>query len=664
MKKGILIIMALVFCMGLMAKPVSLEKARQLGGKFMTVNHRASVGQCDLAYTEKTETGMEVCYVFRCQPKGFVIIAADDRMKPVLGYSTESNFFEVMPDGLRTFFDNYKAGFEQMVVNDEPQTEQALADWTSLEKTGRLVDKGNKSMVGPLLSSLWNQTDLYNNMAPEDPSSVFSGHCKAGCVANAMSQIMRYWEWPRTGMGSHVYDAFSSFGDYGIQSADFGASTYQFEFMPDYLDFASPQYEVDATALLEYHAGVSVDMGYGASASGAYSEDVPGALINHFRYSDDMYLQYGDDLFIDEWEDQLRTNLDGGMPLYYTAIGPGSAHAFVMDGYDDVGYFHLNWGWAGFDNGYYTIDGFYLTFYSYPWDHNAIFNIHPDTTYYQAPMAVENLELTELEGDKVAVSFNPVYRTRAGEPLTTIDTLVIIRDGQRIAALLDVTDGLVRYEDYVGSGSTYYYTVYAANDRGMSKVSCDTIMVGSTCDLRFDLHDTGNNGWDLSSIAVLDGNGKVWRRVTSWDGGEASLVLPVPSNQNATFFWTYDNTCYSHGSLSEVSYEIYDWNDNLIMASDGYPNVGVLGEYAINCGSPEAVAESDEDLAILYPNPASTWFAVEGKVKTVMVYDALGQLIYQGNTNQVDIADWSDGVYFVRVEREEGVASMVTFIKR
>lgn len=664
MKKIYLLSMLLAFGLNLMAKPVSIEKAMQLGGMFMVANNRAASAQLKLVYTEIAETGTNIFYVFGCQPKGFVIIAADDRMKPVLGYSTESNFFEVVPDGMRTFFDNYKAGFEQMVVNDDPQSEQALADWTSLEKTGRLQDKGIKSIVGPLLSSIWNQTDLYNNMAPEDASSVYSGHCKSGCVANAMCQVMRYWEWPRHGTGMHSYYAYSYYGNYGEQTANYSEATYQFELMPDFLDFASPQYEVDATALLEYHAGVGVEMGYGPNASGAYSDDVPAALTGFFRYSSDLELRDMDWYDMDTWKNMLRENLDEGKPLYYASSGPDGGHAYVLDGYDELDYFHLNWGWGGFDNGYYAIDGFYLTFYSFPWYHNAIFDIHPNSEYYLAPKGISELEATSNTNDLIQLSFSPIFENRNGELLDAIDAIYIMRDGVLIDSMLNVTEPNISYSDAVEKAGTYYYTVYAANEYGMSKVMRDTVMIGSTCDLRFELSDTGLDGWDLSSIAVLDEDGKIVKRVGLWEGGSASLIEQIPNNQNVVFFWTYDNTCYSHGSLVEVSYEIYDWDGQLIAASNGYPEVGVIAEYEINCENEETAVDELAHQVSLYPNPASTSFKVEGKVKELSVYDMLGQRIYQGTTNEVDVTTWSEGVYFVRMVDDNDAVSAAKFLKR
>jgi hypothetical protein len=574
-------------------------------------------------------------------------------------------------------------------------------------------------------------------------------------VANAMSQVMRYWEWPRHGQGGHGYDANTMYGNYGWQEANFEDATYRFELMPDFLDFASPQVEVDAVALLEYHAGVSVDMMYGPNASGAYSESVGPAMQEYFRYSPDWDHRDKPNGSNTQWENQLRSNIDEGMPLYYASSGPDGGHAYVLDGYDDNNMFHLNWGWAGFDNGWYAIDGFYLTFYSFPWYHSAIFNLHPNDEYYDAPQEV-TLEIDDFDAINrhVELWVMPSFLTRGGDPIEKLDSVVIMRDGEVVKCFHDVAQDQLWYRNELDKNGTYYYTVYAVNEAGMSKVVRDTITVGGTCDLRFELADSGNNGWDLSSIAVLDEDGKVSQRVSLWEGGQASLQVPVPSGQRATLFWTYDNTCYSHGSLSEVSYEVYDWDDNLIVASEGYPEVGEITDYLIDCGidchapyiergyylywsnddysvtvdyywtgddfvcyniyrdgvlvrtidnpyqyqfidpnppigtrsygvtvSYERDGETCEsEMAIvevavtsvgeshtgvvLYPNPSSSTFTVEGNVKEISVYDLLGQRIYQGFEPVVDVASWPEGMYFVRIVDENGAVSTVKFLKK
>ena len=660
MKKILFFFLLAGLAMGLQAKPVDVKTAQSLGVKFMNANTEVKSAQAALCYTAFAKNGQACFYVFATQPKGFVIVSADDRMRPILGYSTESNFTAQLPDGLMTFFDNYKAGFAQMVENQDTRTEEAVSDWTRLAETGKINDEKITRGVPPLMRSIWNQTDLYNNMAPEDPASIFSGHCKSGCVANAMSQIMRYWEWPRSGEGQYGYNAESAYGSYGWQEANFGEAVYRFELMPDFLDFASPQAEVDATALLEYHAGVSVSMGFGANASGAYSEDVGPALEAHFKFSPDWNHRYNEDDKA-QWHDDLRANLDGGMPLYYASSGEDGGHAYVLDGYDDNGLFHLNWGWAGFDNGWYAISGFYLTYHSFPWWHNAIFNLHPEMSYYAAPKAVDSLQAS-ASSLGAELTFKPVYETRSGEAIDEIDAVYIMRDGVVIDSLLNVSDTAVSYTDPLDTAGTYYYTVYAVNGAGMSKVARDTVMVGESCDLRFELADSGNNGWDLSFIAVLDENRKVARRVGLWDGGSASVVVPVPANRTATLFWTYDNTCYSQGSLEEVSYEVYDWEDNLVVASDGYPQVGEITQYQMDCA--DASPDRKREEGIVYPNPASEGFTVEGKVKEISAFDALGQPMYRGDANYVDVTAWPDGVYFVRIVDESGRVAVAKLMKR
>ena len=661
MKKRIFtLLLATLFFGALQANPVDVATAKSLGVKFMKTNTAIKAETAELTYTAYAENGQAAFYVFALQPKGFVIVSADDRAKPILGYSTESNFTAQLPDGLMTFFENYKAGFSQMFANNDERTAEAVTDWTSLAETGMLSSKKANRSVEPLLASIWNQTDLYNNMAPEDPNSVYSGHCKSGCVANTMSQIMRYWEWPRSGEGSHGYDADGNYGSYGWQEADFSAATYRYELMPDYLDFASPQDEVDATALLEYHAGVSVNMGYGPNASGAYSQDVGPAMESYFRFSSDYWHNYQEYSY--SWEEDMVNNLDAGMPLYYASQGDVGGHAYVVDGYDDWYFFHVNWGWGGFDNGYYAIDGFYLTFYSFPYWHNAVFNLHPVDEYYEAPMAVANIEAVALDKTKIRLAFEPVYETRGGNAMSTIDAIYIMRDGVLIDSLMNVTEPQVSFNDEVEKNGTYYYTVYAVNEAGMSKVARDTVMVGNTCDVRFELADSGNNGWDMSSIAVLDEDGKVSQRVGLWDGGSATVIAQLPSDQTVTFFWTYDNTCYSHGSLSEVSYEIYDWDDNLIVASYDYPTVGEITDYEMNC-DPDDVAELKQTQT-LYPNPATDRFIVEGHVKEVKVFNTLGQLMHQGTENTVEVSAWPEGMYFVRIVDENDTVSTVKFLKR
>ena len=158
MKKPIFtLLFAMLFFSTLQANPVDVATAKSLGVKFMKTNTAIKAEAAELTYTAYAENGQAAFYVFALQPKGFVIVSADDRAKPILGYSMESNFTAQLPDGLMTFFDNYKAGFSQMFANNDERTAEAVTDWTSLSETGMLSSKKANRSIEPLLASIWNQ---------------------------------------------------------------------------------------------------------------------------------------------------------------------------------------------------------------------------------------------------------------------------------------------------------------------------------------------------------------------------------------------------------------------------------------------------------------------------------------------------------------------------
>ena len=193
MKKCILIsLLVTLFLGGLQAKPVDVNTAKSLGIKFMNVNTEIKSAQADLVYTAFTDEGQACFYVFSMKPKGFVIVSADDRAKPILGYSSEGFFNpEEIAEGLESFFTNYRAGFSQMMAANDPRTEEAVNDWERLAATGKINDARITREVPQLLTTIWNQSALYNDLCPVD-SLGSNGHVYAGCVATAMAQIINF----------------------------------------------------------------------------------------------------------------------------------------------------------------------------------------------------------------------------------------------------------------------------------------------------------------------------------------------------------------------------------------------------------------------------------------------------------------------------------------
>lgn len=319
-------------------------------------------------------------YIFALQPMGFVIVAADERVEPILGYSYDNNFVvEAMPDHVRGWLDNYERQIEA-VTNSDLQADSVIqAKWMRL-KAGQSLNARNVLTVNPLLQTTWNQNSPYNLLCPSDANGP-GGHVYAGCVATAMAQIINFWQYPTSGIGSHSYNAnFSTqgYGDYGMQSADFWASVYSYGLMPVSLNSGSSTEQIYAVAQLIYHCGVAVDMMYGSSASGAYIANAENAFRNYFGYGGATKVQMssytsgsGD---ISAWITLLKGELDSLRPVYYSGHGSGG-HAFVCDGYDDQNRFHFNWGWSGSYNGFYTLLNLTPGSHDYSSDNRAIIGI-------------------------------------------------------------------------------------------------------------------------------------------------------------------------------------------------------------------------------------------------------------------------------------------------
>ena len=590
MKKKVCLFLLTVFSLGLLAGPVDVETAKQLGGNYMVANHRSSSAALTLAYTETTDDGLNVCYVFNCHPKGFVIVAADDRMKPILGYSTESSFDLVASEaGPVVFFDAYRCDLQTAVTENMEQSPEVAGQWKQLAENGKLAHRANRT-VGPLCTSTWHQTQLYNDQCPVDPEG-YNNHVKVGCVANAMAQIMRYWEWPKTGVGSHSYYCYG-YGttSYGTLSANFAEADYRYELMPDFLDYTSPQYEVDAVALLEYHAGVSVDMSYGPNASGAYSGDVVNALNQYFRYSNSASFEDRDDYGDTEWIALMENEIDNGRPMYfsaysYTKDGSRGGHAFVCDGYDEYDFFHFNWGWQGFDNGFYSVNAMNLTHHAYNYNHATTINLEPNAEYYNQPMPVEDWAIEPWAyGMAVTLTATAPAQTIGGTPLTSIDSIVVLMNGLPIHSFVAPQPGetleFQTFLDNQDSGVVNYFTIYPVTSGGRGKTVAEKVEMwtsygGMSTPMTFHLHDAVGDGWLSPAISILDERGIVQHRIGLDEGDEATVTVNIPVNQELTLFWNYCNVGYEDDD-GECSFEVYDYHGDLVYQQSRKPVVGAL----------------------------------------------------------------------------------------
>ena len=207
-------------------------------------------------------------------------------------------------------------------------------------------------VVSPLLGVItYDQDAPYNDSCP----SYLSTKTVTGCVATAMAQVMKYYQWPIQGTGSHTYS--STTHSFNL-TANFGITTYDWANMEKSYSGSETTAQKAAIAQLMYHAGVSVDMDYDTPAnggSGAYSENAGRSFYNYFGYDAGVQTYYRNYFVESDWENLIKSELNAGRPILYGGQSENGGHEFVCDGYDDNNMFHFNWGWSGASNGYFEL---------------------------------------------------------------------------------------------------------------------------------------------------------------------------------------------------------------------------------------------------------------------------------------------------------------------
>lgn len=292
---------------------------------------------------------LHLFYTFVTPNNEFVIVAADDAATPILAYSDENRPLNInsIPNSVSKWLELYKKQLIYIIDNKIEATPEIDFLWTSYYNDIPIAQAKGINAVSPLVQTTWDQSPYYNAQCP--------GGSVTGCVATAMCQIMKYWDYPATGSGFHSYNE----NNYGTLSANFGSTTYNWSAMPNNVSSSN-----SAVATLMYHVGVSVDMDYSPQVSGAYviSAQSPVqhcseyALKTYFGYKTSMQGVMRSNYSESQWTSLLRSELDASRPILYAGFGSGGGHAFVCDGYDNNGYFHFNWGWGGAYNGYFSVN--------------------------------------------------------------------------------------------------------------------------------------------------------------------------------------------------------------------------------------------------------------------------------------------------------------------
>lgn len=276
--------------------------------------------------TATTASPSDAYYVFNNDAGGFVIIAGDDAVTPVLGYTSTGSFdAENLPDGLKDLLKSY----ERQIA--------ALGDnYVANQTATRAAFTGEKL----LNTAKWNQGNPFNKYTPKNYVT--------GCVATAGAIVMKHHGYPAKGTGSHSYT---------WNGQDLTANfehDYDWANMPTKYTVGNDE-AFDGVARLMSDLGVAVEMKYAKGGSGASMEDLLTALKKYFGYSKYARLLAIADLGAEVWNDRLRAEIDANRPILYSAVDSNKGgHSFVIDGYKDES-FSVNWGWGGYCDGFYRI---------------------------------------------------------------------------------------------------------------------------------------------------------------------------------------------------------------------------------------------------------------------------------------------------------------------
>lgn len=378
---------------------ISAQAARTMASQFIQQQaakggFKSNLSQTDirLVHAEASSAlkGANDFYAFNIAGGGFIIIAGEDRATQVLGYSDQGQLdFNHLPYGLQGLLSGYKHEIEflQTYKGDD------------LLPAPQSFNAGNG--VDPLIKTNWGQEIPYDLQCP-----VYQGeYCVVGCVATAMAQVMKYWQYPESS------SSIARFYCYSIRQyvSDLPATTFDYSLMLNsycHWDWNTSQLIQDTytdaqaqeVAKLSRYCGQAVEMDYSPEGSGAYTQDQLDAMKFFGYRSSAQYVQkngwYSTSYTTAQWEAMMKTELDAGRPILYAAndIYGGGGHAFICDGYRSDGKFHFNYGWYGTCDGWYAStalnmthrDGDYLQFNS---GHEMLIGVEPPEGW-QPPVTV------------------------------------------------------------------------------------------------------------------------------------------------------------------------------------------------------------------------------------------------------------------------------------
>ena len=350
------------------AAPVNENQARNIAASFMA-NHSmrsTSLRMAHKAPMVKTAGADNAAYyVFTGNQGGYVIVAGDDRAPAVLGYSDNGTFdSQDIPEAMQYLLEGYAAQIEALATYAKPAHPLTSAP-----------------AIRPLVTASWSQNSPYNTLLPMLNNGK---QAVAGCVATALAQVLYYWKQPArptTAIPAYTSQTLQIYMPQ-LEPVDFNWTAMQDTYLSN--DTESDGARAAAQLTLYCDQVMTMDFQYGVS--GAMTSRIPNAISTYFGYKRNAHCEYRENFSTQGWTDLIYSELAQGRPVIYSGSKASSGHAFICDGYDGQGLFHINWGWDGMSNGYYLLNvlnpdaqgtGSASEAYGYIYDQYIVCNIEP-----------------------------------------------------------------------------------------------------------------------------------------------------------------------------------------------------------------------------------------------------------------------------------------------
>ncbi|HNW89428.1 MAG TPA: C10 family peptidase [Bacteroidales bacterium] len=685
-KKSLSVLIVLILLIsGAFAEKTDVKTAQALATNFyyekclLSGYDLKQAAELSLTYT-KLNNNEEVYYVFSSD-NGYIIVAADDAVYPVLAYSFEKKYStkNISPE-----FSSWMSTYEDQIVHvrknkikADQNISQAWKSYTTDYNPAAYL-KSNTKSVAPLLMSTWNQGTCYNYLCPEDPAGA-DGHVYTGCVATAMAQVMYYYRYPEVGTGTHSY-----YSNYGTLSANFGATTYNWNEMQNDI-FGKYNYSM---ALLQLHCGIAINMDYSPDGSGAQMWNDVEAMKSHFGYSSSTQLIYKDDHPAD-WENLLRSELDNKRPIQYAGYGEGG-HAFVCDGYQGTDFFHFNWGWGGAYDGYFYVDNLNPG-YTFNYDQQAIINSYPATAF---PLNCNGLKTITSTYGTIEDGSSPKYNYQDN------------KDCMWLIAPTDPIDNIrISFDRLNTENNNDYVTIYDGETTNApvlgvfsgNTIPPEIISTGTKVLVRFT-----TNGSNVADGWLLTFNGKL----TKFCSGVTELTAPTGIISDGSGTYNYNNSTVCHWRISPPDAgSITITFNNMDLAADNdfikiYDDVADTEIMTLHAGTmpqtftaytgkvlllfltgvldnaagwelsyssaPLAVEENNNAFVSISPNPASDKVNIMASVAksasiNLAIFNNLGSAVFSKQASAenglidetIDVSHLSKGLYFLKLSSEK-----------